>query len=419
MLDLKFIAENADHVKTKLSTRSGSYNIDEVIELCEERRRLIQKAEELKARRNAVSAEIAILKRSKQNADALIKQMQEEGEQIKQLDQALSDVEGRLSSALLNIPNLPQDDVPQGSSDADNCVVRTHLPVPEFEFEPLPHWEIGEKLNILDAPTAAKITGARFTVYRGAGARLERSLINLMLDTHTERGYTEVLTPFLANKDSMTGTGQLPKFEEDMFAVKDTNYYLIPTAEVTVTNLYRDSFIDESLLPLSVCAYSACFRAEAGSAGRDTRGLIRQHQFNKVELVKFCHPQQSSEEHEKLTADAENILKILGLPYRVSLLCTGDTGFSSSKTYDLEVWMPSYGKYVEISSCSNFLSYQARRAGIKYRNSGKPDFVHTLNGSGLAVGRTVAAILENFQNADGSVNIPPVLQKYMGTDIIK
>lgn len=420
MLDLRIISENAEKVKEAMSYRSGSYDIDTALTLDAKRKELIKEVEELKAKRNSVSNLISSLKREQKDSSALIAEMKEDNDRIKQLDTQLSDVLSALSAALLSIPNIPQDSVPKGKSDTDNAVVRVVGEPRAFDFSAKPHWEIGDNLNILDAATAAKITGARFTVYRGLGAKLERAIINLMLDTHAQHGYTELLTPFLANKESMTGTGQLPKFEEDMFAVTGTNYYLIPTAEVTVTNILRDCIVDEAQLPQSYCAYSACFRAEAGSAGRDTRGLIRQHQFNKVELVKFCTPENSDEEHEKLTNDAERILKTLNLPYRVSLLCTGDLGFSSSKTYDLEVYMPSYGRYVEISSCSNFQSYQARRANIKYRDkNGKPQFAHTLNGSGLAVGRTVAAVLENYQNEDGTVSVPEALQKYLGTDVIK
>lgn len=419
MLDIRFICENLDMVKKAVSERNGSYDIDKAYNLDMKRREIIYEVEELKAKKNNVSAEIAKLKREKQNADSLIAEMKAEGERIKELDGELNTVISELNDAVLSIPNIPHCSVPKGKSDVDNVTVRKWGEIRDFGFTPKPHWDIGDSLKILDPATAAKISGARFTVYKGLGAKLERSIVNFMLDTHTQNGYTEVFTPFMVNKDSMVGTGQLPKFEEDMFAIKNTNYYLIPTAEVPVTNMMRNEIIDESSLPLYFCAYSACFRAEAGSAGRDTRGLIRQHQFNKVELVKFCKPEDSYIEHEKLTNDAERILQLLNLPYRVSLLCTGDIGFSSAKTYDLEVWMPSYGRYVEISSCSNFESYQARRANIKYRGSDKPQLVHTLNGSGLAVGRTVAAILENYQNADGSVTVPEALVKYMGIDIIK
>jgi seryl-tRNA synthetase len=421
MLDTKYVIDNLQYVKERLSLRSGRYNIDVVKELDEKRKTIISEVENLKAKRNEVSKQIEVLKRNKQNADTLITEMRSENEKIKLLDSELATADEALKDALLSIPNIPDESVPSGKDEKDNIVVRTFEKPTEFDFSPLPHWDIGENLGILDFNRAAKITGARFTVYKGLGSRLERSIMNFMLDTHTDNGYKEVFTPFMVNRESMIGTGQLPKFEEDMFAIKDTNYYLIPTAEVSVTNLLRNEIIDESELNIHYCSYSACFRAEAGSAGRDTRGIIRQHQFNKVELVKFTKPEESWTEHEKLTKDAERILKLLKLPYRVSLLCTGDMGFSSAKTYDLEVYMPSYGKYVEISSCSNYLSYQARRANIKYRpnGGGKPQFVHTLNGSALAIGRTVAAVLENYQNKDGSVTVPEVLRKYMNCDIIK
>lgn len=420
MLDVKFICENLDKVKKAMNSRSGNYDVDIVAELYNNRRIKIKNVEDLKAQRNSVSGQIAVFKKEKKNADNLIKQMKEVGEEIKELDNELNLIEEKLQSSLLSIPNIPNSDVPVGKSDEDNIEIRKWGKIREFDFEPKPHWITGENLDILDPATAAKISGARFTVYKGLGAKLERAVINLMLDTHSESGYTEVLTPFLANKQSMTGTGQLPKFEEDMFAVKNTEYYLIPTAEVPVTNIFRNEILSEDKLPVCFCAYSACFRAEAGSAGRDTRGLIRQHQFNKVELVKFCKPEESYIEHEKLTNDAEKILQLLNIPYRVSLLCSGDLGFSAAKTYDIEVWMPSYNRYVEISSCSNYESYQARRANIKYKSkNSKPEFVHTLNGSGLAVGRTVAAILENYQNADGSITVPEVLRKYLNCDIIK
>ena len=321
--------------------------------------------------------------------------------------------------AVMSIPNIPHSSVPVGADDTFNKEVRKYGEPRKFDFEPLAHWDIGANLGILDPATAAKITGARFTVYRGLGARLERAVANFMLNVHTENGYTEIFPPFMVNRDSMYGTGQLPKFEEDAFAVKDTNYFLVPTAEVPVTNMHRGEILDKKSLPINYCAYTACFRAEAGSAGRDTRGLIRQHQFNKVELVKFCAPEDSYAELESLTAEAELILKKLGLAYRVVCLSTGDMGFSSAKTYDIEVWMPSYGRYVEISSCSNFEDYQARRMNIKYIENGKNSLVHTLNGSGLAVGRTTAAILENFQNADGSVTVPEALVPYMGVNVIK
>jgi seryl-tRNA synthetase len=360
------------------------------------------------------------MKRTKQNCDDLIISMKQKGEEIKVLDDRLIVIEARLKELMLGIPNLVDDSVPYGLDSNDNVEVRRYLDPTTFSFEPKPHWEIGDNLKLLDTQQAAKITGARFTVYHGLGARLERAIMNFMLDTHTKNGYSEVFTPFMVNKDSMIGTGQLPKFEDDMYAIKNTDYYLVPTAEVPVTNLHRDEVLPESDLPICYCAYTACFRGEAGSAGRDTRGLIRQHQFNKVELVKFANPRNSFDELESLTNEAELILKLLNLPYRVVLLCSGDVGFGSCKTYDIEVWMPSYNRYVEISSCSNYVDFQARRANIKYRDAnGKTLFAHTLNGSGLAIGRTTAAILENYQNEDGTVTVPEALIKYMGVDIIK
>ncbi len=420
MLDTRYIVENAEFVKAKMAERSGSYDVDAVVAFDAERRQVLKEVEELKAKRNAVTKEIETLKRNKQNADEKILEMRKNNERIKELDGVLAEVEEKLLSAVMTIPNVPDDSVPVGKDDADNVTMRVWGTPREFDFTPKAHWDIGQEKNLLDFDRGTKISGSRFTVYRGMGARLERAVYNFMLNMHTSRGYTEIFPPFLVNRDSMKGTGQLPKFEEDMYAVKNTDLYLIPTAEVPVTNLHRGEILSDDELNISYCAYSACFRAEAGSAGRDTRGIIRQHQFNKVELVKFTRPEDSVKEHEQLTADAEEILKALNLPYRVQLLCTGDTGFSSSKTYDLEVWMPSYNRYVEISSCSNFKDFQARRANIKYRpkDGGKPQFVHTLNGSGLAVGRTVAAILENFQNADGSVTIPEALVPFMGTDKI-
>lgn len=420
MLDLKFVVENTQKVKDAMATRSGSYDVDEVIRLDAKRRELLKEVEALKAQRNKVSGEIAVMKKNKQNADDKIAEMKKVGETIKELDNELAEVEPQLRLALLSIPNIPDSTVPVGKDDTDNLEVRKYGEPRVFDFEPKAHWEIGEELGILDPETAGKITGTRFTVYRGLGARLERAIYNFMLDTHTENGYTEVFPPFMVNRASMTGTGQLPKFEEDAYAVKNTDYFLVPTAEVPVTNMLRDDVVSEENLPIHYCAYTACFRGEAGSAGRDTRGLIRQHQFNKVELVKFAMPDQSWNELETLTASAELILKKLNIPYRVVCLCSGDLGFSSAKTYDIEVWMPSYNRYVEISSCSNFVDYQARRMNIKYRTKdGKSGFLHTLNGSGLAVGRTTAAILENFQNEDGTVTIPEVLVPYMRTDLIK
>ncbi len=420
MLDVKFVVENADLVKAAMKTRSGEYDVDIVLELDRQRREILKEVEALKAERNRESAQVAALKREKKDASEIIARMKEVGDKIKALDDELGPVESGLRMAMLSIPNIPDKTVPIGKDDTENVEIRKFMEPTKFDFEPKAHWDLGDSLNILDPTTAAKITGTRFTVYRGLGARLERAIFNFMLDTHTANGYTEIFPPFMVNRDSMTGTGQLPKFEEDAYAVKNTDYFLIPTAEVPVTNMHRGEVIDAEKLPYYYCAYTACFRGEAGSAGRDTRGLIRQHQFNKVELVKFTMPENSWDELESLTHEAELILQKIGLPYRVVCLSTGDLGFSSAKTYDIEVWLPSYNRYVEISSCSNFVDYQARRMNIKYRTrDGKTGFVHTLNGSGLAVGRTTAAILENFQNADGSVRVPDVLVPYMGTDIIK
>lgn len=420
MLDLKFVVENADKVKAAMKTRSGEYDVDAAVRLDARRKEILREVEVLKAERNRESAQIAELKKKKEDATELIAKMKAVGDKIKELDAALVPVEADLRMAMLSIPNIPDPTVPIGKDDTENVEIRRFLEPTKFDFEPKAHWDLGTSLNILDPITAAKITGARFTVYRGLGARLERAIWNFMLDTHTANGFTEIFPPFMVNRDSMTGTGQLPKFEEDAYAVKNTDYFLIPTAEVPVTNMLRGDVVDEADLPQYYCAYTACFRGEAGSAGRDTRGLIRQHQFNKVELVKFVMPEGSYDELESLTREAELILQKLGLPYRVVCLSTGDLGFSSAKTYDIEVWMPSYGRYVEISSCSNFVDYQARRMNIKYRTkSGKTGFLHTLNGSGLAVGRTTAAILENFQNTDGTVTIPAALVPYMGVDKIK
>lgn len=420
MLDLKFVCDNLDYVKERLALRSGNVDLSGVSELAAERKSLIKESEDLKSRKNKVSEEIAIAKRNKQDATDLISKMREEGETIKTLEAKLTEVEAKLKDAMLNIPNIPDESVPIGKDDSDNVEVRRWGTPREFGFAAKAHWDIGEEKDILSFEQGAKITGARFTVYHGLAARLERAVINFMLDTHTAHGYTEILPPFMVNEDCMYGTGQLPKFREDMYKLEGLPYYLVPTAEVPVTNLHRGEILDESQLTIKYCAYTACFRGEAGSAGRDTRGLIRQHQFNKVELVKFAHPDKSWEELELLTNDAERILQGLGLPYRVVALSTGDVGFSSAKTYDLEVWMPSYGRYLEISSCSNFLDFQARRAGIRFRDKDKKvRLVHTLNGSGLAVGRTVAAILENYQNEDGSVTVPEALRKYMGVEVIK
>lgn len=423
MLDIKIIRENPDKVKAALKTRNADYDcyIDEILEIDEKRRKLSTETDALKAEQNKVSKQIPIMKKNGENTDAVMAEMKEISEKIKNDNAVISELESKQRDTLLRIPNIPSETTPIGKDDSENVELRKWGEPSKFDFEPLAHWDIGKNLGILDPETAAKVTGARFHFYKGLGARLERAVISYFLNTHTENGYTEVLPPYMVNRASMTGTGQLPKFEEDAFRVANNDYFLIPTAEVPVTNMHRDEILSGDKLPIKYCAYSACFRAEAGSAGRDQRGLIRQHQFNKVELVKFVDPATSYDELEKLTNDAERVLQGLGLPYRVVALSTGDIGFSSAKTYDIEVWMPSYNRYVEISSCSNFEDYQARRAAIRFKNSpkDKAQFVHTLNGSGVAVGRTVAAILENYQNADGSVTIPEALVPFMGTDIIK
>ena len=422
MLDMKFVRENPELVMDAMRKRNANVNLDEFLELEKKRRELTLQVEALKSQRNAASQEIGKMKKAGESADAQMAEVRALGDKIAEDDKELKDIEARLKEILMTIPNMPAADTPVGSSDADNPVVRTWREPAKFAFEPQAHWDIGEKLNILDVERAGKVSGARFTFYRGLGSRLERSVINFFLDIHTEEhGYEEILPPFMANAAAMTGTGQLPKFAEDMFKLEGLDYYLIPTAEVPITNLHRDEILSGDDLPLYYTAYSACFRAEAGSAGRDTRGLIRQHQFNKVELVKFTKPEDSWDELEKLTANAEKVLQLLELPYRVVRLCTGDIGFSSAATYDLEVWLPAANCYREISSCSNFLDFQARRANIRFRRDtkSKPEFVHTLNGSGVAVGRTVAAILENYQQADGSVIVPKVLRPYMGCDVIE
>ena len=419
---MKFVRENPELVMDAMRKRNANVNLDEFLELEKKRRELTLQVEALKSQRNAASQEIGKMKKAGENADAQMAEVRALGDKIAEDDKELKDIEARLKEILMTIPNMPAADTPVGSSDADNPVVRTWREPAKFAFEPQAHWDIGEKLNILDVERAGKVSGARFTFYRGLGSRLERSVINFFLDIHTgKNGYTEFFPPFIVNKDSMQGTGQLPKFAEDMFKLEGLDYYLIPTAEVPITNLHRDEILSGDDLPLYYTAYSACFRAEAGSAGRDTRGLIRQHQFNKVELVKFTKPEDSWDELEKLTANAEKVLQLLELPYRVVRLCTGDIGFSSAATYDLEVWLPAANCYREISSCSNFLDFQARRANIRFRRDtkSKPEFVHTLNGSGVAVGRTVAAILENYQQADGSVIVPKVLRPYMGCDVIE
>lgn len=422
MLDIKFVRDNPEKVEAALQSRGITLGLSEFLGLEKKRRELLGEVEALKNKRNTVSQEISRLKKTGGAADELIVEMREVGDRIGVLDGQVKEIEASLSDIIMTIPNLPHESVPVGADETANPEVRRWGTPRVFDKEPLAHWEIGEKLGILDFERGGKVTGARFTFYRGLGSRLERSLINFMLDLHTgQHGYTEFFPPFIVNKDSMVGTGQLPKFAQDMFKLEGLDYYLIPTAEVPITNLHRQEIMDAKDLPLYYTAYSACFRAEAGAAGRDTRGLIRQHQFNKVEMVKFSLPENSYDELEKLTANAEKVLQLLGLPYRVVLLCTGDMGFASAKTYDLEVWLPSFNKYREISSCSNFEDFQARRADIKFRRDpkAKPEFVHTLNGSGVAIGRTVAAILENYQQPDGSVVVPEVLRPYMGVDVIK
>ena len=417
MLDIKLIRTEPDTVKAAMKNRGKDMNaeVDQILEIDKERRELMQQADALKAEQNKTSKEIPGLKKEGKDIAQVMARMKRISEEVKGLDASLSQLEAKQYEILYAIPNVPHETVPVGADDSQNKEIRKNGTPRSFDYEPLPHWDLGSQLDILDPEMAAKVTGSRFHFYRGAGARLERAVINLYLDTHTENGYTEVLPPFIANSASMTGTGQLPKFAEDMFKLEGLDYYLIPTAEVPVTNMHRDEILDGATLPRKYCAYSACFRAEAGSAGRDARGLIRQHQFNKVELVKFVSPETSYQELEDLTADAERVLQKLGLPYRVVALCSGDLGFSSAKTYDIEVWMPSYNRYLEISSCSNFEDFQARRAAIRYKMGvkDKAKLVHTLNGSGVAVGRTVAAILENFQNEDGSVTIPEALRPYM------
>ena len=417
MLELKFVSQNLSVVKKALENRGNPLDLDvfEKIEL--QRKEVLGEIEALRNQRNVVSDEIAALKREGQDADERILQMREVAAEIKELEQTLSEAEEKVNQFLLEIPNIPHETVPVGKNEEDNTVLKTVGDVPNFDFEPLPHWTLGTHLGILDFERAAKITGARFPLYLGAGARLERALINFMLDTHTtESGYKETLPPFIVNRQAMTSTGQLPKFEEDLFKLEGWDYFMIPTAEVPVTNIHQNEILDADMLPLYYTAFTPCFRSEAGSYGKDTRGLIRQHQFNKVELVKFVTPETSYDELDKLLNNAEGILRKLDLPYQVIALCSGDLGFSSAKTYDIEVWMPAQGVYREISSCSNFEDYQARRAGIRFKRKGQKGtrLVHTLNGSGLAVGRTVAAILENNQKADGSVVIPEALRPYMG-----
>ena len=422
MLDVKRIRKNYEEVKERVEFRGkGDFGLSELKDIDEKRREILAEVEKMKNKQNTVSRQIPKLKKEGKDTSVIMAEMKKSSSDIKTLDAKLDEIDEQYRIMLLSVPNTPNQKVPYGVDDSDNEVMRIVGEPTKFDFEPKAHWDIGEDLDILDFERAAKISGTRFTVYKGLGARLERAITNFMLDLHTiDQSYVEILPPFMVNRKAMTGTGQLPKFEEDMFYVPQKDFFLIPTAEVPVTNLRGDEIMNEEELPLYYTAYTPCFRAEAGSAGRDTRGLIRQHQFNKVELVKFVKPENSYDELEKLTADAEAVLKILGIPYRVVRLCSGDLGFSSAMTYDIEVWMPSYGRYVEISSCSNFEDFQARRAGIRYRDSetGKAEYVHTLNGSGLAVGRTTAAILENFQKEDGSVEIPEALRKYMGVDEI-
>ncbi|MBQ3137396.1 MAG: serine--tRNA ligase [Clostridia bacterium] len=422
MLDIKLIRENPQKVKDAMKTRNKDMDalVDEILDIDKRVREITQKADALKAEQNAASKQIPAIKKQGGDISEIMARMNAIKEEVKVLDAERNELAAKQKTMMYEFPNVPSDSTPIGKDDSENVEIRRWGEPKKFGFEPKAHWDIGADLGILDPETAAKVTGTRFHFYKGLGARLERSIVSFFLNTHTDNGYTEIFPPYMVNRASMTGTGQLPKFEEDAFKVTN-DYFLIPTAEVPVTNMHRDEIIDGSQLPISYCAYSACFRAEAGSAGRDTRGLIRQHQFNKVELVKFTKPEDSYAELEKLTNDAERVLQLLGLPYRVVALSTGDIGFSSAKTYDIEVWMPSYGRYVEISSCSNFEDFQARRASIRYKNGpkDKAQLVHTLNGSGVAVGRTTAAILENYQNADGSITVPEALIPYMGTDIIK
>lgn len=423
MFEIGWLRQNIEKVRDSLEKRGyDSKILENFVEIDRVRRELIAEVESLRARRNQITKEIEQLKKKGEGADNLVEEVKAIKERIKELEDSLKEKEDETERLLLEIPNIPHDSVPVGKDSSFNKVIRFWGKPREFNFQPKPHWEIGENLKILDFERASKLAGSRFTVYYGYGAKLERSLINFMLDVHTkEKGYEEVLPPFIANEESLIGTGNLPKFEEDLFRIKDRPWYLIPTAEVPLTNLFRNEVLKEKDLPKRFVAYTPCFRAEAGSWGRDVRGLVRQHQFNKVELMVFSHPETSYEELEKLTSDAEDILKKLNLPYRVVALCTGDLGFASAKTYDIEVWMPGRNEYMEISSCSNFEAFQARRANIRFKRDekSKPEYVHTLNGSGLAIGRTVAAILENYQNEDGSVTIPEALIPYMGVEVIR
>lgn len=421
MLDIKKFRIDSENFIAGIERRGkGDFGSGSLAKLDEQRRAILKEVEALKNKKKTESAKIPELKKQGQDVDGLLAEMKKISDKTKELDKEVAEIEDKIEDLLLGIPNIPYESVPDGKDDSANVEIRKIGEVPVKNFREQAHWELGDKLDILDFERAGKITGSRFTVYKGLGARLERSIINFMLNTHVDNGYTEVMTPFMVNRKAMTGTGQLPKFEEDLFAVNAKDYFLIPTAEVPVTNLHSGEILNAEEVPKNYVAYTACFRKEAGAAGRDTKGLIRQHQFNKVELVKLVQPENSYEELDKLLSNAESILKKLELPYRVVKLCTGDLGFSAAMTYDIEVWMPSYGRYVEISSCSNFEDYQARRANIRMRNAdNKPVFVHTLNGSGLAVGRTVAAILENCQQEDGSIKVPDVLQSYMGRELIK
>ena len=425
MLDLKRIRTNPEEVKKALTNRGEDFDvsvIDELVTLDEERRKILVEVEALKSKRNQVSAEIPKKKKAGEDITAIMEEMRALGDEIKAFDVKNAEIDEKIKYIMLRIPNIPNPAVPEGETDEDNVEIKRWGEPTKFDFEPKAHWDLGTDLDLLDFERGGKVAGSRFTVYKGLGARLERSIINYFLDKHTtENGYTEVLPPYMVNRDSMTGTGQLPKFEEDAFKVENNGYFLIPTAEVPVTNMHRNEVLAGADLPIKYAAYSACFRAEAGSAGRDTRGLVRQHQFNKVELVKFCKPEESYSELDKLVTDAESVLQGLGLPYRIVRICKGDLGFTAALKYDIEVWMPSYNRYVEISSCSNFEDFQSRRANIKYRENpkDKPQFVHTINGSGVAIGRTVAAVLENYQQADGSVVVPEALRPFFRCDVIK
>ncbi len=421
MLDAKFVREHIDIAKISLENRNCSLSFDEFLNLEEQRRPLLRQAEELRNKRNIVSEDIGRLRTRKQDASALINEMKLVSDRIKELDEQLKIIEESANEFLLNIPNIPDGSVPVGKDETGNVEIRKWGEPRRFDFEPLNHWDIGTILDIIDFERASKIAGARFSLTKGLGARLERSLMNFMLDLHTAKGYKEVFPPIIVNRDSMTGTGQLPKFANELFTISDPEFYLIPTAEVPVTNIHRNEILNEKDLPIYYTAYTPCFRREAGSYGKDVRGLIRQHQFNKVELVKFVKPENSFDELESLTRDAEEVLQKLELPYRIVALCTGDLGFSAAKTYDLEVWLPGQQRYREISSCSNFTDFQARRASIRFKREGKKgtEFVHTLNGSGLAIGRTLVAVLENYQQKDGSVVVPEILRPYMGVEVIR